>query len=198
MVSATQKAQPSWMTPLVTVTPRLEQEFRADFYDQKNGPGPQGNGQNIINYGGPGGARLEFIPAWNWEVIVATPPWVTASGPRGKGEGVGDWPAFLVKYRLLLRQQGQRRLYRYRLLPDVRPARHAGTISNNVLTAQPTLAFGKGWGDFDIQSTVSVQIPVDGIGPSKPARPSEISVIPYFGTLPFNIISRSISGPNSR
>jgi hypothetical protein len=46
MVSATQKAQPNWMTPLVTVTPRLEQEFRADFYDQKNGPGPQGNGQN--------------------------------------------------------------------------------------------------------------------------------------------------------
>jgi hypothetical protein len=48
MVSATQKAQPRWMTPLVTVTPRLEQEFRWDFYDQKNGTGPQGNGQNII------------------------------------------------------------------------------------------------------------------------------------------------------
>ena len=28
MVSASQAAQPSWMTPLVTVTPRLEQEFR--------------------------------------------------------------------------------------------------------------------------------------------------------------------------
>jgi hypothetical protein len=38
-----------------------------------------------------------------------------------------------------------------------------GKISNNVLTAQPTIAFGKGWGDFDIQSTVSVQIPVDAL-----------------------------------
>jgi hypothetical protein len=28
MVSASQAAQPSWMTPLVTATPRLEQEFR--------------------------------------------------------------------------------------------------------------------------------------------------------------------------
>jgi hypothetical protein len=93
MVSATQKAQPNWMTPLVTVTPRLEQEFRFDFYDQKNGPGPQGNGQNIISYGGPGGTRLEFIPAYNWEVIVAAPPWATASGPRGNAEGWGDWPA---------------------------------------------------------------------------------------------------------
>jgi hypothetical protein len=36
-------------------------------------------------------------------------------------------------------------------------------ISNNVLTAQPTIAFGKGWGDFDIQSTVSTQIPVAGL-----------------------------------
>jgi hypothetical protein len=30
------------MTPLVTVTPRLEQEFRADFYDQKNGLAREG------------------------------------------------------------------------------------------------------------------------------------------------------------
>src|SRR5262249_48894363 len=60
MVSATQAAQPNWMTPLVTVTPRLEQEFRFDFYDQKNGADRQGNGQNIISYGGSGGARLEF------------------------------------------------------------------------------------------------------------------------------------------
>ena len=93
MVSATQKAQPNWMTPLVTVTPRLEQEFRFAFYDQKNGTGAQGNGQNIISYGGPGGTRLEFIPAYNWEVIVAAPPWATASGPRGNAEGWGDWPA---------------------------------------------------------------------------------------------------------
>ena len=43
MVSASQAAQPNWMTPLVTVTPRLEQEFRWDVYDQQNGHGTQGN-----------------------------------------------------------------------------------------------------------------------------------------------------------
>ena len=42
MVSASQAAQPSWMTPLVTVTPRLEQEFRWDFYDQKKERAPRG------------------------------------------------------------------------------------------------------------------------------------------------------------
>jgi hypothetical protein len=53
MVSATQAAQPHWMTPLVTVTPRLEQEFRWDFYDQQNASAQNGqaNGQHILNYG---------------------------------------------------------------------------------------------------------------------------------------------------
>lgn len=163
MVSATQKAQPKWMTPLVTVTPRLEQEFRWDYYNTKDGGDRQGNGQNIISYGGPGGARLEFIPAYNWEVIVAAPSWATASGPRGSAEGLADWPAFLVKYRLLSAnaENGDYILTAFFQMSD--PMGTPGNISNNVLTAQPTIAFGKGWGDFDIQSTVSVQIPVDGL-----------------------------------
>ena len=151
MVSATQKAQPRWMTPLVTVTPRLEQEFRWDFYDQKNGTGPQGNGQNIITYGGPSGARLGILAAYNWEVIVAAPSWATASGPRGDAEGWADWPAFLVKYRLLSAnaENGDYIVTAFFQMSD--PLGTPGNISNNVLTAQPTLAFGKGWGDFDIQ-----------------------------------------------
>ena len=153
------------MTPLVTVTPRLEQEFRWDVYDQKNGTGTQGNGQRLVNYGGPGGARIELIPAYNWEVILAPPPYVTASGPKGTGQGTGDWPAFLVKYRLLSanKDNGDYIVTAFFQMSD--PSGTCCTISNNVLVAQPTLAFGKGWGDFDIQSTISTQIPVDSIGP---------------------------------
>jgi hypothetical protein len=33
------------------------------------------------------------------------------------------------------------------------------TISNNILVAQPTLAFRKGWGDFDFQMTLASNIP---------------------------------------
>jgi hypothetical protein len=83
MVNASQAAQPHWMTPLVTVTPRLEQELRWDFYDQKNGTGSQGNGQRLLSNGGPGGPRVEFIPTYNTEIIVAAPPVISASGPRG-------------------------------------------------------------------------------------------------------------------
>jgi hypothetical protein len=162
MVSSTQAAQPNWMTPLVTVTPRLEQEFRADFYDQNNGTGSHGNGQHIVNYGGPGGFRVEFIPAYNIEVIVAVPPYEAASGPKGDAQGWGDWPLFLVKYRFLSanKENGDYIVTGFFQMTDALGTN--GKISNHVLTAQPTLAAGKGWGDFDIQSTLSVQVPVSG------------------------------------
>jgi hypothetical protein len=179
MVSATQAAQPSWMTPLVTVTPRLEQEFRFDFYDQQNGTGSQGNGQHILNYGGPGGARVEFIPAWPIEVIVATPPYETATGPKGSAQGAGDWPVFLIKYRFLSgnAQNGDYIVTGFFQMTDALGTE--GKISNNVLTAQPTIAVGKGFGDFDIQSTASVQIPVSGLSTSSDTDAANIT---NFGT----------------
>ena len=156
------------MTPLVTVTPRLEQEFRFDFYDQQNGTGSQGNGQHIFNHGGPGGPKVEFIPASNVELIVAPPPYETASGPKGDVQGVGDWPAFLVKYRFLSanKENGDYIVTGFFQMSD--------PLGTAVLTAQPTLAVGKGWGDFDIRSTVSVQIPVAGL--SSPGNTTETNM----------------------
>src|SRR5215467_12406186 len=181
MVSASQAAQPKWMTPLVTVTPRLEQEFRWDVYDQKNGTGTQGNGQRLVSYGGPGGARIELILAYNWEVILAPPPYVTASGPRGTGQGTGDWPMFLVKYRLISANKDNSDYIVTAFFQMSDPSGTCCAISNNVLVAQPTLAFGKGWGDFDIQSTISVQVPVDSFH-CLPAGPTLCTAVPKTGT----------------
>jgi hypothetical protein len=200
MVSASQASQPSWMTPLVTVTPRLEQEFRFDAYNQQNGKGSQGNGQQITSYGGPGGVRLELIPAYNWEVILAAPPYETATGPKGAGQGWGDWPAFLIKYRLLSanKDNGDYIVTAFFQMSD--PLNAPAKISNNILTAQPTLAFGKGWGDFDIQSTISVQVPVAALNaPGNPAATTFANFgYPYFGTPPSSIICSSTFGRNSR
>jgi hypothetical protein len=33
--------QPHWMTPLVTITPRLEQEFRTDFVAEQTSAGSE-------------------------------------------------------------------------------------------------------------------------------------------------------------
>jgi hypothetical protein len=160
MATATQADQPHWMTPLVLVTPRLEQELRADFYYQQNGTGSEGNGQHIVNFGGPGGIRAEIIPPYYTEVILAAPPIENAWGPKGPGQGPGDWPAFLIKDRFISanEENGNYIVTGFFQMSD--PTGTPGKISNNVLYAQPTLAFGKGWGDFDIEMTLSQQYPL--------------------------------------
>ena len=65
--TATQNAQPHWVTPLVTVTPRLEQEFRTDFVHYHNN-----SGKEIWNYGNSKG--LELIPEKHTELIFNLPP----------------------------------------------------------------------------------------------------------------------------
>ena len=166
MATATQAAQPHWMTPLVLVTPRLEQELRFDFYDQQNGSvsNGQGNGQHIYNYGGPGGIRAELIPTYYTELILAAPPIENAWGPKGPGQGPGDWPMFLVKDRFISANEQDGNYILSGFFQMSAPLATPGKISNNVLVAQPTLAGGKGWGDFDIEMTISQQYPVAAYG----------------------------------
>jgi hypothetical protein len=52
-VTETQNEQPHWITPLVTVTPRLEQELRTDFVHQYNS-----KGFAVWNYGNSKGLGL--------------------------------------------------------------------------------------------------------------------------------------------
>src|SRR5215469_11929987 len=54
-VNATQSEQPHWITPLVAVTPRLEQELRTDFVRQTNA-----TLSDTWNLGNSKG--IEFIP----------------------------------------------------------------------------------------------------------------------------------------
>jgi hypothetical protein len=94
--------------------------------------GHPGEWPRLVNYGGPGGARVELIPAYNWEVILAPPPYVTASGPKGTGQGTGDWPMFLVKYRLISanKDNGDYIVTAFFQMSD--PSGTCCTISNNV------------------------------------------------------------------
>jgi hypothetical protein len=69
LVARTQAAQPHWMTPVVTVTPRLEQEFRYDVSHQI-----QLNGATLDVYGN--GKGPEFIPTDHLQVSVGLPPYL--------------------------------------------------------------------------------------------------------------------------
>ena len=73
-VARNQAEQPHWVTPVATVTPRLEQEFRYDIFWQGHA-----DGTTTENYDGSKGLGLELIPANNVEVIVNLPPYIVWS-----------------------------------------------------------------------------------------------------------------------
>ncbi|MHB1022437.1 MAG: transporter [Acidobacteriaceae bacterium] len=151
--SKTQAEQPRWMTPLVTVTPRLEQEFRSDFLRQK-----MATGDDQINYGN--GKGLELIPARRVELIVNVPPYLQHNS-RTSEDGFGDM-SFLAKYRILSSNEEQ---HNYILTAFLAGSIPTGSYKNGSTSAIviPTIAGGKGLGKFDLQSTLGVSLPVDNV-----------------------------------
>lgn len=154
-VSKIQSEQPHWVTPLATVTPRLEEELRYD-EDRES----LQSGKTLTSFGG--GKGLEFIPAENVEVILNVPAWQTENSSPKK-QGWAD-ESFLFKYRLLSanEEQGNYILTAFMGL-SVPTGSQVFTEDHYIVT--PTIAFGKGWGDFDFQSTLGVSLPDNGSAP---------------------------------
>ncbi len=152
-VSHTQAEQPHWITPLVTVTPRLEQELRSDLVWQD-----QLHDRSTTLYGN--GKGLELIPTEHTEVIFGIPAYIEHHR-AGKPDGLGD-VSFLLKYRLLSanEQQGNYILTAF-LGASVPTGTHGNSVDHDIFT--PTLALGKGVGAFDLQSTLGVSVPDGGI-----------------------------------
>lgn len=146
--------QPHWITPLVTVTPRLEQEYR---YDQtwQSRPGSV----DFTSYGT--GKGVELIPTENTEIIVGVPAYQVKDGPHGREEGWAD-QNFLLKYRFLSANEEQGNYIVTGFLGVSAPSGSEAFTANRYIYT-PTLAFGKGWGTresgVDLQSTVGVSIP---------------------------------------
>lgn len=158
-VSSTQEEQPHWMTPLVTVTPRLEQEYRFDF-SHSDKP----KGVTLDNYGG--GKGLEFIPSENTEIIVGVPAYEKQDTPnKPSATGLAD-ENLLLKYRILSANEEHGN---YIVTAFIGASLQTGgnAFTNNHTIVTPTLAAGKGWGDrdagVDVQSTLGVSVPSGGL-----------------------------------
>ncbi|MHB8383532.1 MAG: hypothetical protein ACYDC3_14490 [Candidatus Binataceae bacterium] len=154
MVTRTQNDQPHWITPLVTVTPRLEQEYRYDQFFQSS---PNGVATN--NFGGAKG--LELIPQENIETIIGVPAYLDRNFPQHT-DGFSDWP-FLVKLRLLSADE-QHGNYIVTAFMGFSAPTGSEVNGNGHGLFTPTLALGKGFGDFDIQSTVGATFSDGGMG----------------------------------
>jgi len=151
-VSATQAEQPHWVTPLVTVTPRLEQEYRTDFVHQYNS-----KGFSIWNYGN--GKGLELIPERHIEVIVNVPPFFNRT--NGKSDGFGDI-SFLAKGRFYARNEERGNAIVTAFLAGSIPTGKNGNGSCCAVVT-PTLAVGKGFGQLAFTSTAGGSLPVTNV-----------------------------------
>lgn len=159
MVTQTQSEQPHWITPLATTTPRLEQEFRYDIQWQTHN-----SGVTTDNYGVSKG--LEIIPQKNTEVILAIPPYIV-NNPDSPQDGFGDWQ-FLVKYRIAAGNEEHGNYILTAFYQMTLPTgQHQEGNPSPVIT--PTIAYGKGFGNFSLQGTLGGSLPtgnIDKIGHS--------------------------------
>jgi hypothetical protein len=145
MVTKSKEEQPHWITPLSTVTPRLEQEIRFDVSEQF-----MNSGQNYSNYGA--GKGLELIPTENTEVILNLPNYQnrTARNSKGKNAFTGDgWQdeSLLTKYRILSANEERGNYIVTAFLGASFPTGSSvGTFSNHMKVYTASLSAGKGWG----------------------------------------------------
>jgi hypothetical protein len=146
-VRETQAEQPHWLTPMFTTTPRLEEEFRSDIVWT-----PVAGGDNM-NYGA--GKGLELIPTKQTEIILGVPPYqVPFKGP----DGFGNIP-LLLKYRFLTGNEEHGNCIVTAFLGGSIPY---GRFASEYGSITPTIALGKGFHEFDFQSTLGWTIPTGG------------------------------------
>lgn len=161
-VDQTQAQQPHWMTPVATVTPRLEEEVRYDQFWQKL----PANGARMTNF--DGGKGLELIPDEHIELLFNAPPYQQRSWNGHNSppvDGFGDWPFLTVKYRILSANEENGNYIVSAFLGASAPTGD-DAFTNHQYVVTPTIAFGKGWGDFDIQGTLSETIPMGSVAHS--------------------------------
>src|SRR5579872_2780047 len=166
-VTRIQSEQPHWVTPLVTVTPRLEEEYRYDQLWQA-----QPHGKALDNFGANKG--LELIPFQNTEIILSTPGWIAHNGalpqkpkkgkkpgPKPPSDGWAD-ETFLIKYRILSANEENGNYILTAFMGFSVPTGDDGN-SNRHGVFTPTIAGGKGFGAFDIQTTAGISLPDGGL-----------------------------------
>ena len=149
MADEAQATQPDWLSPLATTSGRLKQEFRFDTFDQ-----PSAGGNRTYQFGG--GKGLEFITSPRTQVLLGVPSYMLVS-PNGPPGSFADLP-LMLKVRIASAEPREGNyLLTFILAATVPTGSHRYGAGDAVLT--PTLAFGKGWRRFDVQSTFGANLP---------------------------------------
>ena len=146
-------SQPEWSSPLATTTALMEQRLRLDFYQQHSGNGADTSEMD-------GGKGLDLIVSPTNEIQIALPPYeVRSATPTSKAlAGYGDWSFLRVEQRLFSASKDDGDYVVTAWLTLQAPT-GIKSLTSSSWSLQPTIAYGKGWGNFDIQGTVGAVLP---------------------------------------
>jgi hypothetical protein len=146
-------SQPSWSSPLVTTTGLLEERLRLDAEALHSG---NGTSTTLLD----GGRGLDLIVGDSEEIQLAAPPYDIRTSRSGKGalSGFADWPFLRVEQRLASSPESGGD-YVVTAWLSLQAPTGIKSLTSGAWTFSPTLAFGKGWSNFDIQGTVGVAVP---------------------------------------
>jgi hypothetical protein len=159
-VARARATQPGWASPLVTTTGLLEQRVRFDAAQSQ-----AGNGTDTTTL--DGGKGLDMIVSDSNEIRIALPPYNIRSGapaaiangqPIQPLSGFGDWTILRVEQRLASSPASDGDYILSAWLQILAPTGIA-RLTTNTWAWSPVLAYGKGWGDFDIQGTFGTTVP---------------------------------------
>ncbi|MGO9648835.1 MAG: transporter [Terriglobales bacterium] len=149
-VRATLAQQPSWPIPVVTASSGLLQVARTDFVRQI---APAGT--DTWNYDNTKGFNV--VPWYKFEFDALLPPYIQHNSKAE--DGFGD-VSLSLKYRLVAaNEEGGN----YSVSVSLAGTMPTGSFKNGSLAAtiSPTLCAGKGFGKFDVQSTLGAILPAD-------------------------------------
>ena len=154
--------QPHWASPITTTTPLLKERVRFDFDVENSG---NGTTTDVID----GGKGVDFIVSPTNEIQLAAPPYYVRSGVAGVGvknkgaiaplAGWNDWTFLRVEQRLAASPETAGN-YVVTTWLQVQAPTGIARLTSTAWQLVPTIAFGKGFGDFEVQSTVGASIPL--------------------------------------
>lgn len=145
---ATVAEQSAWAVPVITPSSGLSQLFRSDFMELS-----MPTGTTTWSYGNSKG--LNLIPWYKTEVDIALPPYLQHNSTAA--DGFGDF-SMMLKFRIA---SGNEKSGAYSLSASLGATIPTGSYKNGSPDAAliPTIYGGKGFGNFDVQSSVSATLP---------------------------------------
>jgi len=162
--SATQAKQPAWAVPVITTFTGLIQVARTDLVRQITPA--RTDTWNLDNSKG-----LNLVPWANTELAVDLPPFIKHNlpAPASSKDGFGDI-SFLAKYRIAT---GNAKHGNYTLSAWALTTVPTGSYKNGSINAsvQHNLGGGKGFGNFDVQSTLGATLPTGSPAITASGRP---------------------------